>query len=196
MKTTISRFLASLLVVSFSLTPIWATCGGGGGGGTGGVGGGNSAGPAPTVYNVPWNIWAAGKVPTKGLVLYWFPATNDEVKKSPLRTSRILSLLSAQCVSMQIADYRATEFQKLVGDSKPPVTVLATFDGTPIQKVENVGGKLKIDVVEKTVQGEMKQRESALDQSIKTAREKIKTGDNAGAVALLKPVAEEKCLFP
>jgi len=42
----------------------------------------------------------------------------------------------------------------------------------------------------------MKQREAALDDSIKSAKEKIKGGDNAGAIALLKPVAQEKCLFP
>ena len=42
----------------------------------------------------------------------------------------------------------------------------------------------------------MKQRETALDTQLKSAKEKIKAGDNDGAIALLKPVAEEKCLFP
>ncbi|HVF22874.1 MAG TPA: hypothetical protein VM941_07370, partial [Pyrinomonadaceae bacterium] len=70
MNTRFSRALASLLMVLFSLSPVWATCGGGGGGGTGGVGGGNSgSGPAPTVYNVPWKIWEARSAPQKGLVL-------------------------------------------------------------------------------------------------------------------------------
>ena len=197
MKTLLSRTLATLLILTFSLTPVWATCGGGGGGGTGGVSGGSSnSGPAPTVYNVPWHIWAAHAAPTKGLVLYWFPQTADEVKKSPMRSSRILTLYSAQCVSMEIADPGLKDLQNILGDSKPPVAVLATSDGTPIKKVENVGGKLKIDVVEKTVEGEMKQREGVLDVSLKSAKEKIKTGDNAAAIALLKPVAEEKCLFP
>ena len=197
MKTLISRTLATLLILSFSLTPVWATCGGGGGGGTGGVAGGSSnSGPAPTVYNVPWNIWAANKAPTKGLILYWFPATDDEVKRSPMKTSRILTLYSAQCVSMEVGDYGLTELKNIIGDSKPPVAVLATPDGTPIKKVENVGGKLNVPLVEKAVEGEMKQREAVLDESIKSAKEKIKGGDNAGAIALLKPVAQEKCLFP
>src|SRR6185436_7320524 len=197
MKTTLSRTLATLLILSFSLTPVWATCGGGGGGGTGGVSGGNSgSGPTPTVYNVPWNIWAANRAPNKGLILYWFPATEAEVKKSPMKTSRILTLYSAQCVSMEVGDYGLTELKNLIGDSKPPVAVLATPDGTPIKKVENVGGKLNVPLVEKAVEGEMKQREAALDESIKSAKEKMKGGDNAGAIALLKPVAQEKCLFP
>src|SRR5437867_9288438 len=60
MKTKLSRTLASLLMLLFALSPVWATCGGGGGGGTGGVGGGGSnSGPAPVVYNVPWKMWEA-----------------------------------------------------------------------------------------------------------------------------------------
>jgi hypothetical protein len=88
MKTQLSRALATILIVLFSLSPAWATCGGGGGGGTGGVGGGNrSEGPSPTVYKVPWKIWEARSAPNKGLVLYWFPASNDELKKSSLHVT-------------------------------------------------------------------------------------------------------------
>ncbi len=68
MKTQLSRALATILMVLFSLSPAWATCGGGGGGGTGGVAGGDrSEGPAPTVYKVPWKIWEAAAAPNKGL---------------------------------------------------------------------------------------------------------------------------------
>ena len=179
------------------MSPAWATCGGGGGGGTGGVAGGSSgAGPAPTVYNVPWRIWEAKAAPQKGLVLYWFPASNDEVKKSPLKASRILTLYSAQCVSMTVADAKTPELQAVIGDSALPVAVLASADNTPINKVDSANGKLKVEQVEKLVEGEMKQRETSLDTQLKGAKEKIKAGDNDGAIALLKPVAEEKCLFP
>src|SRR4030095_2989683 len=71
-----------------------------------------------------------------------------------------------------------------------------TADGKTIQKVENTGGKLKVADVEKVVETEMKQRETALDTEFKDAKENMKAGDNPGAIALLKPVAEEKCLFP
>ncbi|HJP90968.1 MAG TPA: tetratricopeptide repeat protein [Pyrinomonadaceae bacterium] len=197
MRIQLSRALATLLMVLFSLSPAWATCGGGGGGGTGGVGGGNSGmGPAPTVYKVPWNIWDARTVPNKGLVLYWFPANNAEIQKSPMKTSRILTLYSAQCVTMTVADAKTPELQPIIGDSALPVAVLARADGAPIKKIESTSGKLKVDEVEKTVEAEMKQRETALDAKLKDAKEKIKTGDKDGAVALLKPVAEEKCLFP
>src|SRR5215213_10463830 len=197
MKTQLSRALATILIVLFSLSPAWATCGGGGGGGTGGVGGGNRPeGPAPAVYKVPWKLWEARSAPSKGLVLYWFPASNDEMKKSSLLASRLLTLYSAQCVAMTVADAKTPELQPIIGDSALPVAVLASADGAPIKKVENTGGKLKVDQVEKVVEAEMKQRETTLDTQLKDAKEKIKAGDKENAIALLKPVAGEKCLFP
>jgi tetratricopeptide (TPR) repeat protein len=199
MKTQLSRALATTLIVLFSLSPVWATCGGGGGGGTGGVGGGGgkgAEGPDPAVYMVPWKIWEAAKAPHNGLVLYWFPASNDEIKKSSLRQSRILTLYSAQCVTMTVADAKTPELQPIIGDSALPVAILAGADGAPIKKIENTGGKLKVDVVEKVVDAEMRQRETALDAKLKDARDKIKAGDKDNAIALLKPVADEKCLFP
>lgn len=184
-------------MVMFALSPAWATCGGGGGGGTGGVAGGNSTvGPAPTVYKVPWKPWEAKAAPQRGLVLYWFPKTNDEIKRSSLNISRILTLYSGQCVTMTMADYRSPELATILGDSAPPVAVLANADGAPINKVENTDGKLKAEQVEKLVEAEIKQREATLETDIKSAKEKIKAGDNDGAIALLKPVAAEKCLFP
>src|SRR5262245_2581276 len=42
----------------------------------------------------------------------------------------------------------------------------------------------------------MKQREAALDEQLKEGKEKAKAGDNTAAIAELKPVAGEKCLFP
>lgn len=199
MKTQLSRPLASVLIVLFSLSPVWATCGGGGGGGTGGVGGGGGGrgeGPAPVVYKVPWNMYEARKAPQKGLVLYWFPASNEEMNKSSLRWSRILTLYSAQCVTMLVADAKQPELQPIIGDSALPVAVLASAEGSPIHKVENTAGKLKVEQVEKLVEAEMKVREAALDTKLKDGKDKSKAGDKDGAIALLKPVADEKCLFP
>src|ERR1044072_3195227 len=118
MKTKLSRALATILMVLFSLSPAWATCGGGGGGGTGGVGGGGRReGPEPAVYKVPWKIWEARTAPNKGLILYWFPASNNEIKNSSLLASRILTLYSSQCVSMTVADSKTPELQPIIGNS-------------------------------------------------------------------------------
>jgi len=53
-----------------------------------------------------------------------------------------------------------------------------------------------VELVEKLVASEVKQREGALDMQLKEAREKAKAGDSAGAIPLFKSVAEQQCMFP
>jgi tetratricopeptide (TPR) repeat protein len=96
---------------------------------------------------------------------------------------------------MQIADSRLPNADKLVGESKLPVVVLATSDATPLSKVENNNGKLKVEAVEKAVDAEVKTREAALDASMKEAKAKVTAGDNPGAIKLYQSVVGEKCMF-
>src|SRR5215210_954991 len=138
MKPPIKNFLATALITLFACSPALATCGGGGGGGVGGMSSGNSA--SPQVYYVPWKARAQNDPPAAGLVLYWFPLNNEELKKSSMLESRALSLYAAQCVSMELADYTTPAGQKLIGDSQPPLAVLATPDGTVLSKIANKGG--------------------------------------------------------
>src|ERR1044072_4124870 len=100
MRINLSRALAAILMVMFSLSPVWATCGGGGGGGTGGGGGGGGRreGPAPGVYVVRWNVWEQRTGANEGLVWWWCPASANELKKSSPRASGILTLYPSQCV--------------------------------------------------------------------------------------------------
>jgi tetratricopeptide (TPR) repeat protein len=196
MKTQFARSIAVALLVLFFAQSSWATCGGGGGGGGGGMsnsgGGGGSAAP---VYKVPWK--APSTPPAGGLVLYWFPASQKEIDSSSLRESRILSVYASQCVAMQAAKVdQVPNAEKLIGDSKLPVAVLASADGSPINKVENTNGKLKVADVEKLVDGEMKQREGAVTAQMNEAGRKVKAGDNQGAIGIYKAVLEQKCLFP
>jgi len=201
MRSLFARCVAFLLVLVFACSPVWATCGGGGGGGGGGTSGsGGSGGGAtkdPVVYHVPWkNSSTAKDAPVKeGLVLYWFPASKAELQKSTLRESRALSLYAAQCVTMQLADQTTPNAEKLIGGSTLPIAVLATPDGSPVNKVENAAGKLKVADVEKLVGNEVKQREAALDTNLKEAKAKAAAGDNAEAIKLYKTVAAEKCMF-
>ena len=199
MKTLFARGVAFLLVFVFVSTPVWATCGGGGGGGGGGTSGtGSNGGADPVVYHVPWKqpLTEKDTAAAAGIVLYWFPASMDELKKSSLRESRDLSLYAGQCVAMYLADGRTPNAEKLIGESKLPVAVLASPDGTPINKAENKGGKLAVADVEKLVGGEIKTRESALDTSLKDARAKSAAGDNATAIKLYQSVLSSKCMFP
>src|SRR5712691_8597969 len=177
MKTQLARAIAILLPIFFATQSVWATCGGGGGGGGGMSNNGGGGGSNTPVYIVPWKVRKPKDPPAMGLVLYWFPASNNEVNNSSLRQSRALSLYASQCVSMELADTHIQNADKLVGESKLPVAVLATPDGTPVSKIDNKDGKLKVGDVEKVVEGEMKQREKALDGQIKDAADKLKAGD-------------------
>src|SRR3989440_12763550 len=195
MKTQIFRSIAVALLALFFAQSSFATCGGGGGGGGGGMansGGGGGASNAP-VYIVPWK--PPSTPPAGGLVLYWFPASQKEIDNSSLKQSRILSLYASQCVAMQAATDQLPNADKLIGESKLPVAVLAKADGTPINKVENTSGKLKVIDVEKLVDTEMKQRRSTVSGQLKDAADKVKAGDKDGAIAIYKSVVDQKCLF-
>src|SRR5437660_3076962 len=197
MKTQLFRSIAVALLVLFFAQSSFATCGGGGGGGGGGMNNGGSGGGGSNapVYVVPWKLHKPTDAPAQGLVLYWFPASTDEMKKSSLRESRILSVYASQCVSMEWADGKTPNADKLMAQSQMPVAVLAKPDGTPINRVENSNGKLKVVDVEKLVDTEMKQRKAAISEQMKGASEKAKAGDKDGAIAIYKTVAEQKCLF-
>jgi len=195
MKGHFARAISVVLLALFFAQSSFATCGGGGGGGGGGMSGGGGGGNAP-VYIVPWKIRKPTDVPATGLVLYWFPTSQNEINNSSLRQSRILSLYASQCVSMELADSRIPHADTIMGDSKLPVAALTRPDGTVVGKVENTNGKLKVADVEKLVETEMKQRESSLDATMKEAAGKASGGDKDGAVAMYKSVLDQKCLFP
>ena len=195
-SSLVARPFAILLITLFAVSPAWATCGGGGGGGGGGMSGGGGGGPAAEVYPVPWKVRAPKDPPAMGLVLYWFPSSVEELKRSSLRMSRTLSLYASQCISMELADGQVPNAQKLVGESKLPVAVLATPDGTPVTRVENKDGKLKVENVEKAVDAEVKTRSSTLDEQLKDAKAKVAAGDKDAAIKLFQTVLEQKCMFP
>src|SRR5258708_10266892 len=119
MKNITERVVALILVAVFVSSPVWATCGGGGGGGGGGMSGNGGTTDTPVVYHVPWKPTKAAvdKPATQGLVLYWFPASKNEVANSSLRESRLLSIYAGQCISLQLADGSVPNSDKLMGDS-------------------------------------------------------------------------------
>jgi tetratricopeptide (TPR) repeat protein len=196
LSSPFARSLATVLILLFAVSPLWATCGGGGGGGGGGMpSGGGGGGSRPEVYYVPWKVRGPKDPPAKGLVLYWFPKSKDELQKSSLRESRPLSLYATQCISMELADTNIPNADKLVGSSQLPVAVLATPDGTPVSKIENTGGRLKVAELEKVVASEVKQREATIDEQLKEAKAKAAAGDNPAAIKLYQAVAQQKCMF-
>jgi tetratricopeptide (TPR) repeat protein len=195
MKPALARPIALFLTMLISVPQSFATCGGGGGGGRGGIS--PSGADSQQVFNVPWKLRTPDAPPvTAGLVLYWFPASKEELANSSLRVSRQLSLYATQCVTMEVADVMSAPGKKFAADAKLPIAVIATPDGTLVSKIDNSDGKLRVEQVEKMVESELKNRESNLEQQLKQAKERAKSGDNISAIPLYRSVYDQKCLFP
>jgi tetratricopeptide (TPR) repeat protein len=194
MKHALTVALGASAVLLLSTTPVRATCGGGGGGGRGGMAPGGEV--AEQVYQVPWRfLEPTDTPPDRGLVLYWFPASADEIKRSSLRTSRDLSLYAAQCVGMAVADASQT-LGKRLEVTRVPTAVLTDAGGAVLGRVADQGGRLNAPDVERLVKDELKKREDAASGHIRDGKEKAKAGDQAGAVEEFKSVLVDACLFP
>ena len=148
------------------------------------------------VYYVPWKM-AQPTDPSaaSGLVLYWFPSSQNELQNSSLRVSRPLSVYATQCIAMEVADPTSAFRTKFAAEDTLPVAVLATSEGSIVGKLENKKGRLNVEDVEKLLGAEMKKREDALDNQLRAAKETAKS-DKDKAIPLYRSVVEQKCMFP
>ncbi len=150
----------------------------------------------PQVYYVPWKLAKPQEsTAAAGLVLYWFPSSEEELKKSSLRVSRPLSLYASQCVAMEVADPSSEFRAKFAAEDTLPVAVLASPDGSVIGKLQNKNGMLHVEDVEKLLGGEIKKREDVLENKLKAAKETAKS-DKDAAIPLYRVIADQKCMFP
>ena len=157
---------------------------------------GAGGGVQQQVYYVPWKVAKpTDGTEANGLVLYWFPASQNELQNSSLRVSRPLSLYAAQCVAMEVADPASPFRTKFAAEDTLPVAVLATPEGNIVGKLENKKGRLNVEDLEKLLSAEMKKREDALDNQLRAAKETAKS-DKDKAIPLYRSVAEQKCMFP
>ncbi|HEY3566686.1 MAG TPA: tetratricopeptide repeat protein [Thermoanaerobaculia bacterium] len=190
------RRLGFALAFALSLTPLptSATCGGGGGGGNGGVmpglGGGNDV---PLVYRVSWKVLSQGAArPRTPLAVYWFPDSPEEARKSPLQTSRSLTMAGQRCVSMAIvpADNQPLReaFKATAGS---PVVVVATGDGAEVGRAP----ASDVKAVEKLLSKALDDREEALEVLIDSGDKKA-AGDRDGAIADYQKVWQQRCVSP
>lgn len=195
MRPHLLRLVVLATAFAFLVSPAaYATCGGGGGGGTGGM----MPGAAPAkAYVVPWAIVGApDAVAAKPLAVYWAPATAAEVKGSDLVSSRVLTMVSAQCVGMLIIhpDDKDTQTKWEVAGKVP--AALLVSDAKVIARVDGANGKLRLSDVEKMVNRELAAREDALEKLLDDAKKKADAGDKDGATAGYREVWDQRCLAP
>jgi tetratricopeptide (TPR) repeat protein len=188
-NTSLTLALVATAVAAALLSvPASATCGGGGGGGEGGTGG-------EKTYTVPWKrVHVSDPAPKGKLLVYWFLNSDADFDASTLRSSRVLALWGAKCLSLAAVDANSPIAQKFCdGAGKTPKVVLADTDDTLIGKLD---GDVKVEQVEQLFLAEVRKREQALMTKVDEARAKVTAGDKDGAVQQFKTVVEEKCLFP
>lgn len=150
-----------------------------------------------TAYVVPWRYLEPGVAPaTEPLVVDWFPASRQEIERSQLLRSRVLSDYASQCIGLQVIlpedKQRIAKFD--VADRRP-VVLLAEADGKVVRRIEPVHGTLRVADVEKALEDELNARGTIVVQQLSEARTKSAT-DRTAAVDLYSKVWAQRCLFP
>lgn len=202
MKNPRLRWVA--LVFSFAAigADVFATCGGGGGGGAGGAAsfGGGSQRAAET-YRVPWTILNRTAplpgLPNAGLVVLWFPTSNDAIARSELLTSRALTQAAARgVVDLVVPPDDEVVREKFNVPASAEAALLLEPDGREVGRVlPNAKGRFEIAPVEKLVETELKTREKALKTRLAAAEKKLKAGDKT-AQAEFETVWAQRVMFP
>ena len=152
-------------------------------------------GEPPHLSLVPWKIVERGDDIHAPLVLFWIPASRDEVRRSELLTSEELTLYSSQCVAMRVVRFDdAVMLDKLDVEGGLPAAVLADGDGRVIARVGNE--TLTVDAVEEMVREELDRRVGEADELLDDARTKADDGATEEAIALYRAVWERRCFCP
>jgi len=154
--------------------------------------------PSDPVWFVPWKVLNPGEgQPHAQLVVYWFPASRDDMRHSELLTSRTLTLFSSQCVAMYVV--RPDDFErvaKLGANGRAPVVLLVDADGREVTHIDNESGALRIATVERIVRDEVHAREDAAEKLLDVARAKADAGEKNAAITMYRRVFDQRCLFP
>jgi hypothetical protein len=159
----------------------------------GGPGTGN-----PDEHLAPWRFLEKGAPMATGpVVLYWLPASREEMDRSPLRTSRPLLEAELRCVMLlAIVPDDAAAIEKLGATGRLPSAVLVNSTGAVVRRVENVHGVLRPATVEKMVSDELSVRDEAMFRDMEDARKRTAAGDSDGAIRLYRRIWDDRCLFP
>ena len=158
----------------------------------------DAAQPTEPVWFVPWKVLNPGDAPPAAqLVVYWLPASRDDMRHSELLTSRTLTLFSSQCVAMYVV--RPDDFErisKLGANQRAPLVLLLDGEGREITHVESESGALRIASVERVVRDEVHAREDEAEKLLDQARAKADGGEKGTAIAMYRRVFDQRCLLP
>jgi hypothetical protein len=153
--------------------------------------------PAETqpVWLVPWKVFDGSERANAPLVLYWAPASRDELRHSELLTSPELTLYASRCVAMRVV---RVEDIRLVADEATPAPFAMLHDDRAhlLRHVEGHDGTLEAEAVEAMVREELESRAANADAMLDRARELAASGEPEAAAVLYQKVWDQRCTFP
>lgn len=152
----------------------------------------------PDEHLVPWKFLSTGGDLVKApVVLYWLPASTDEMKRSSLLTSHPLLEASARCVGFEIVlPDDAISVEKLSATGKLPVAVLVDSQGQVTRSVTNVRGVLSTAAVERMLAEELGARDEAVFRDLTEAKRRAGEGQKEQSIHLYKKIWDDRCLYP
>lgn len=190
----VRRFAVASLLILTLVSPLHAQSGREGrGGGRSGPGTGN-----PDEHLVPWMYLSKGGDLVKGpVVLYWLPASTDEMKRSSLLTSHALLEASARCVGFEIVlPDDAISIGKLNASGTLPFAALIDTQGRVTRSVANAHGALSTAAVERMLAEELGARDEAVFRDLTEAKRRASAGEKDQSIDLYKQIWENRCLYP
>jgi hypothetical protein len=152
----------------------------------------------PDEHLVPWKFLPKGAELVKGpVVVYWLPASLDEVKRSPLLSSHALLEDSARCVGLDIVVPGDSEtIEKLGATGKLPMALIIDKDGRVIRQVNNTRAVLRPQSVEQMVSEELNARDDEVFRELTEAKKRASAGEKEKAIDLYKKIWDDRCLYP
>jgi hypothetical protein len=152
--------------------------------------------PAQTVF-VPWKVLDPGVQPAnKAFLLFWVPASADDMRHSDLITSQRLTLYAGRCIGMCVVRTDdASTLEKLQAGEGHPLAILVE-GGKEVGRVVSDAGVLSAGAVESMVRQAFDTREASLNATLDRAGASAEAGDKAAAIELYRQVAAQACAFP
>ena len=148
----------------------------------------------PDEHLVPWKFLPPGAELIKGsVVVYWLPASLEEVKRSSLLASHALLEDTARCVQLIIVDPGdAATIEKLGATGKVPMALVIDKDAHVIRQINNT----RSQAIERMVSEELNAIDDDVFRQLTEAKRVAGAGEKEKAIDLYKRIWDDRCLYP
>ena len=152
----------------------------------------------PDVQIVPWKYLQSDVlVHDAPLTLYWLPANESQVTRSPLFDSKALLSAATRCVGFEIVmPERTTVIQNLGETGKAPAALVLDREGKLLHKFEATNAQLLTKDVERLITNELDARDQTMFRSMMAANQEATAGRNENAIKIYKRIWDDRCLYP